>query len=55
MKNREENFKKQTNDDDFCFEFAETSLSDYYNFNLRELSQKIKIQSYRPKPKMLYL
>jgi len=29
--------------------------TDYCNFNLKMLAQKIKSQSYRPKPKMLYL
>ena len=32
----------------------ETSLADYHNFNLQALAQKIKMQNYRPKPKMLY-
>jgi hypothetical protein len=29
--------------------------SDYCNFNLSMLAQKIKSNTYRPKPKMLYL
>ena len=30
-------------------------LSEYCNFNLRKMADKIKLQTYRPKPKMLYL
>ena len=32
-----------------------TPLSDYYNFNIQALASKIKMQNYKPKPKMLYL
>ncbi|MBR5304695.1 MAG: hypothetical protein IKU37_07715 [Candidatus Gastranaerophilales bacterium] len=33
----------------------EVTFSDYYSFNLQNLAQKIKMQTYRPKSKMLYL
>jgi len=36
-------------------ELQDILQSDYCNFNLKILAQKIKSQSYRPKPKMLYL
>ena len=36
-------------------EIQEFLSSDYCNFNLSMLAQKIKSNVYRPKPKMLYL
>lgn len=40
---------------EFYSDFKEITLSDYYNFNLQNLAQKIKMQNYKPKPKMVYL
>ena len=50
----EENAKKQTE----YFksdEIRQILESDYCNFNLQMLARKIKSNTYRPKPKMLYL
>ena len=52
----EKNDKKlRTDIDVFLKELESDSLADYHNFNLEALAQKIKMQTYRPKPKMLYL
>ena len=40
---------------EYYSEFEEISLSDYCNFKLQKLAQRIKLKDYRPKPKMLYL
>ena len=53
MEKQNREFKKQSYKE-FYLELEEVSLSDYYNFNLQNLAQKIKMQDYRPKPKMLY-
>ena len=46
----EENRKKEQLED-----LQSVTLAEYYNFNLQKLAEIIKIQNYKPKPKMLYL
>ena len=46
---------KKINYKEYYFDLEETCFSDYCNFNLQNLAQKIKTQAYRPKPRMLYL
>ncbi len=41
--------------DSFLEELDNYPLSDYHNFKLHALAQKIRIENYRPKPRMLYL
>ena len=54
MKNHNENMPK-TDINDYLSEMENNVLSDYQNFKLHILAQKIKTASYKPKPKMLYL
>ena len=53
MEKQKKEFRKTENN--IFADYKEVSLSDYYNFNLQNLAQKIKMQDYKPKPKMLYL
>jgi hypothetical protein len=54
MQNEKKEINK-TGNESFHIELEEAKLSDYYNFNLQNLAQKIKMQTYRPKSKMFYL
>ena len=54
MEKQKKEFKK-TDYREYYLGLEEAALSDYYNFNLKNLAQKIKMKDYRPKPKMLYL
>ena len=50
MENKKEKFKTKQQAE----EKNDLPLVDYHSFNLSHLAQKIKMQNYRPKPKMLY-
>ena len=49
-----EKIKREENEKEKLDDLYEVLQSDYCNFNLKMLAQKIKSQTYRPKPK-LYL
>lgn len=49
------NTREKTEIIDYLTEADLGFLSEYCDFNLSAMAQKIKLQTYRPKPKMLYL
>lgn len=55
MENRNKNELTKNNLPECNEELLDTPLYDYGNFKLKFLADKIKSQTYKPKPKMLYL
>ena len=53
MEKQNKEFRKSENS--IFTDYKEMALSDYNNVNLQKLAEKIKMQNYKPNPKMLYL